>query len=148
MLIALSRKSHRCGTRAPDTVPAFQRPVTSTGQLISPLEKLTGGHFILSCITHPLAPVMHRLPPSEAAHVEPGLLDMNVTMLFPRLPWETAKPLQFGMQPGSASTWPLQLGRASQAQLTLIQLSWEASRVTKPDQLCLLGWKLVGQNSV
>lgn len=72
LLIALSRKSHSCGTRAPDTVPAFHVPVTSTGQLISPLEKLRAGHLIWSHITHALAPVIHRLPPSEAAHGEPG----------------------------------------------------------------------------
>lgn len=157
MLIALSRKSHGCGT--PDTVPAFHRPGTSIHQLNSPLEKLTGGHFIFFHINHPLTPMMPRLPPSEAAHVEPGLLGMNMTMLFPSLPWETATLLQLGVQPGLNLPSPSSphIGPAK-ALLTLGLYNWarhhkhnlpsRAARIIKPGQMCLLEQKLVLQNSV
>lgn len=102
---------------------------------------------------------MPRLPPSEAAHVEPGLLGMNMTMLFPSLPWETATLLQLGVQPGLNLPNPSSPHiRPAKGLLTHGLYNWarrhkhnvpsRATRIIKPGQMCLLEQKLVLQNSV
>lgn len=110
-------------------------PVISTGQLISPLEKLEGGQFILSQITYHLAPVMHG---ARGSSHEPG---MNKMMLFPRLPWETAMPLQLGVQSGLNLPNPSSphMGPARICQHTVPTAGQSIARTTHPDPACLGG---------
>lgn len=151
LLTALSRKSHRCGIRTSDTVPAFHMPVSFSGQEIMPWRKWKQGIW-----SHPKIPIPWR------QWLTSSIRGTSCRARFIRCEHDyIVSKRAFGSrchsslvrdldqayktqahltqsQPGAAGTWSLQLGKAPQAQLTHIQPAWEAARLLNLDRCIYL----------
>lgn len=145
LLTALSRKSHRCGTRTSGTIPAFCMPVSFTGQDIVPQRKWKWGIW-----SHPKylsLGTWDTQDPSEASHEEPCLLGVNMTVLFLRVPWETNMPFQLGETPGPSSPhtepdlgcWHMipTTGQSSTSTTHPYPACLGGSRFIKPGEMCI-----------
>lgn len=101
--------------------------------------------------------------PSEASHVVPCLLGVNMTVLFLRVPWETEMLFQLGETPGPSLPNPSSphtepaiacwhvvptTGQSTTSTTQPYPACLGSSRFIKPGQMCMLGWKPVVQNLV